>query len=62
MIIFVCVAHCAFNVQHDMDATQTDNPFVSMLQEKEWCDFDEKANETVGIYNFEYKFELNKNK
>lgn len=45
-----------------MDATQTDNPFVSMLQEKEWCDFDEKANETVGIYNFEYKFELNKNK
>lgn len=32
------------------------------LSEREWCDFDEKANETVGIYSFESKFELAKSK
>jgi hypothetical protein len=27
------------------------------LEEKEWCDFDDKRNEPVGIYKVESKFE-----
>eukprot|EP00877_Chromochloris_zofingiensis_P005867 jgi/Chrzof1/1533/Cz10g11130.t1 len=32
------------------------------LSDKEWCDFDEKLGESVGIYEFESKFELHKGK
>ena len=30
------------------------------LKEKEWTEFCEKANESVGIYNFESKLELHR--
>lgn len=30
------------------------------LSELEWCDFDDKGDQSVGIYEFESKFELYK--
>jgi hypothetical protein len=30
------------------------------LSEKEWCDFDDKGNQSVGIYEFESKFEVHR--
>lgn len=35
--------------------TSTKFPDIN-LTEKEWADYDEKKNEPVGIYEFEYRF------
>jgi len=32
------------------------------LTDREWVEFDDKINESVGIYNFEAKFQLHKGK
>merc|ERR1711904_592308 len=36
---------------------ETSSTFEVDLSEGDWCDFDEKAGETVGVYEIEHKFE-----
>ncbi|XP_054764182.2 CXXC motif containing zinc binding protein-like [Lytechinus pictus] len=47
----------SFRAGFKADAAESSSKFTDIdLQEEEWADYDEKASETVGIYELESKF------